>query len=168
MRCNNETTLWLFRQCNENARILRKQFLSRKLQFAQNICINSILCEPFVASGISYPSMIITMKKNCPVIQEVKISLCMINYLLPCSSQLCLFYICPPCTAHFCFSNYFLFSSQMHSPRLGEIVDSGNRGCRTSPPACVLVGRYDTLCRNWLYHPSQGLWIWLQLTRQPP
>jgi hypothetical protein len=67
-----------FRQYNENAQVLRNLFLSRKLR-ARNIHINPIVCEPFVASGISYPSMIITMKKNCPMMKEVKISLCRIS-----------------------------------------------------------------------------------------
>jgi hypothetical protein len=65
---------WLFRQCNENARVLRNLFLSRKL-LAGNILINPIFCEPFVASGISFPSMIVTMKKNCPIMKQVKTQL---------------------------------------------------------------------------------------------
>jgi hypothetical protein len=70
--------------------------------------------------------MIITMKKNCPVIQEVIISLCTINDLLSCSFQLSIFARPVPLTS-VSQTIFTHFSSQMHSPRprLGDIVDSG-------------------------------------------
>jgi hypothetical protein len=51
------------RSCLENYN-LREIFVSIQL-----------LCKPFVASWISFPSMIITMKENCPIMQQLKILL---------------------------------------------------------------------------------------------
>ncbi len=85
--------------------------------------------------------------------------------------QLCLFYIRPPpCTAHFCFSNYFLFSSQILSPWLGDIADSViGLSYRSASLCSLVVNRYDNhMPELTLSPPSQGPWIWLQLTRPPP
>jgi hypothetical protein len=146
MRCNNETTLWLFlpmwRKCSGFAKsvLFSKTTICAKYLYQSNTLRTFRNLGNFVSFNDELKLLYNALSKNFPFTPY------MIYFKAVTYPFFTLFYIRspPPCTAHFCFSYYFLFSGQIHSPWLGDIVDSDIwLSYRPASLCSLVVNRYD-------------------------